>query len=64
MGALFAEVEGRFGRLDLLFNIAGVSAPPTKLEDVAFDDWRAVLENRAEPARRLSMLAHAVSSTL
>ena len=44
VAALFAEVDARFGRLDLLFNNAGVSAPPTSLEDVAFDDWRAVLE--------------------
>ena len=44
VAALFAEVESRFGRLDLLFNNAGISAPPTTLEDVAFDDWRAVLE--------------------
>ena len=44
VAALFAEVDARFGRLALLFNNAGVSAPPTSLEDVAFDDWRAVLE--------------------
>ena len=44
VAVLFAEIDARFGRLDLLFNNAGVSAPPTKLEDVAFDDWRAVLE--------------------
>ena len=28
VGALFAEVEARFGRLDLLFNNAGTGAPP------------------------------------
>ncbi|MEO5634496.1 SDR family oxidoreductase [Gaiella sp.] len=44
VAALFAEIDSRFGRLDLLFNNAGVSAPATKLEDVAFDDWRSVLE--------------------
>ena len=44
VAALFAEIDARFGRLDLLFNNAGISAPPTTLEDVAFDDWRAVLE--------------------
>jgi len=41
---LFAEIDSRFGRLDLLFNNAGVGAPPAKLEDVALDDWHAVLE--------------------
>ena len=44
VGALFAEIESRFGRLDLLFNNAGVGAPSAKLEDVAFDDWQAALE--------------------
>ncbi len=41
---LFAEINARFGRLDLLFNNAGVGSPPAKLEDVAFDDWQAVVE--------------------
>ena len=44
VAALFAEIDGRFGRLDLLFNNAGVTAPPATLEEVAFDDWRSVLE--------------------
>ena len=44
VAALFVEIDARFGRLDLLFNNAGVSAPTATLEDVAFDDWRAVLE--------------------
>ena len=44
VGALFAGIVSRFGRLDLLFNNAGVGAPLAKLEDVAFDDWHAVLE--------------------
>jgi NAD(P)-dependent dehydrogenase (short-subunit alcohol dehydrogenase family) len=42
--ALFARVARDFGRLDLLFNNAGVSAPPTPLEDLAFEQWRAVLD--------------------
>ena len=44
VAALFATVENRYGRLDLLFNNAGVSASPVPLEDVAFEDWRAVLD--------------------
>jgi len=44
VAALFAEIDMRFGRLDLLFNNAGVGAPAVKLEHVAFDDWHAVLE--------------------
>jgi NAD(P)-dependent dehydrogenase (short-subunit alcohol dehydrogenase family) len=44
VAGLFAEVDSRFGRLDLLFNNAGIAPTPTALEDVAFDDWRAALE--------------------
>jgi len=50
VAALFAEIDARFGRLDLLFNNAGISAPPTNLEDVAFDDWRSVLETNLSGA--------------
>jgi NAD(P)-dependent dehydrogenase (short-subunit alcohol dehydrogenase family) len=41
---LFAEIEARFGRLDLLFNNAGVGAPPVDLEDISPEQWAAVLE--------------------
>jgi NAD(P)-dependent dehydrogenase (short-subunit alcohol dehydrogenase family) len=41
---LFAEVEMRFGRLDLLFNNAGVAAPPVFLEMLEPSDWRAVVD--------------------
>ncbi len=42
--ALFAEVEARFGRLDLLFNNAGVGAPAVPLEDLPLAEWRKVVE--------------------
>jgi NAD(P)-dependent dehydrogenase (short-subunit alcohol dehydrogenase family) len=41
---LFAEVESRFGRLDLLFNNAGVGAPAIPLEDLDVAQWTAVVE--------------------
>jgi NAD(P)-dependent dehydrogenase (short-subunit alcohol dehydrogenase family) len=44
VAALFDEIESRFGRLDLLFNNAGVSAKPVPLEDLDPADWNAVLE--------------------
>ena len=41
---LFAETEKAFGRLDLLFNNAGQSAPPVPLEDLGYEQWRSVVE--------------------
>jgi NAD(P)-dependent dehydrogenase (short-subunit alcohol dehydrogenase family) len=42
--ALFATVRQRFSRLDLLFNNAGGNAPGVLLEDVAYEQWRAVVD--------------------
>ena len=42
--ALFARIAKDFGRLDLLFNNAGVSVPPAPLEDLPFDQWRSVVD--------------------
>src|SRR5436190_10594467 len=42
--ALFASVRERFGRLDLLFNNAGIAAPATPIEDLALDTWRSVVD--------------------
>jgi NAD(P)-dependent dehydrogenase (short-subunit alcohol dehydrogenase family) len=42
--ALFAAVEERHGRLDLLFNNAGVFTPSVPLADVAYEEWRRVLD--------------------
>jgi NAD(P)-dependent dehydrogenase (short-subunit alcohol dehydrogenase family) len=41
---LFARIGMEFGRLDLLFNNAGASMPPTPLEDLPVDTWRNVLD--------------------
>jgi NAD(P)-dependent dehydrogenase (short-subunit alcohol dehydrogenase family) len=40
---LFAKVREEFGRLDLLFNNAGMSAPPVLLEDLTLEQWNAVV---------------------
>ena len=42
--ALFARIAKEFGRLDLLFNNAGVSAPPAPLEDLPLEQWRSVVD--------------------
>ncbi len=41
--ALFGAVTERFGRLDLLFNNAGMGAPPVPLEDITYEQWSAVV---------------------
>jgi NAD(P)-dependent dehydrogenase (short-subunit alcohol dehydrogenase family) len=42
--ALFAQTRERFGQLDLLFNNAGVGAPPIPLEDLTFEQWKRVVD--------------------
>ena len=42
--ALFAEVARSFGRLDLLFNNAGISAFSVPLEDLTYEQWKAVVD--------------------
>jgi NAD(P)-dependent dehydrogenase (short-subunit alcohol dehydrogenase family) len=42
--ALFHRTEQHFGRLDLLFNNAGVNAPPVALEDLDLQQWRSVID--------------------
>jgi NAD(P)-dependent dehydrogenase (short-subunit alcohol dehydrogenase family) len=46
VAALFAEIHARFGRLDLLFNNAGLLVPPVPLEDLDFEQWTAVVETK------------------
>lgn len=42
--ALFAEIERAFGRLDLLFNNAGVSGPPVSPDELTFAQWKIVVD--------------------
>jgi NAD(P)-dependent dehydrogenase (short-subunit alcohol dehydrogenase family) len=42
--ALFARTHEAFGRLDLLFNNAGISAPPVALEELTPEQWKAVID--------------------
>jgi NAD(P)-dependent dehydrogenase (short-subunit alcohol dehydrogenase family) len=42
--ALFARISQDFGRLDLLFNNAGIGSPPLPLEEVTLEQWRAVID--------------------
>ena len=42
--ALFAQIRARFGRLDLLFNNAGVSSRATTPDDLSGAEWRAAVD--------------------
>ena len=41
---LFAMVQQAFGRLDLLFNNAGSSAPPVPMEELSYEQWKRVVD--------------------
>jgi NAD(P)-dependent dehydrogenase (short-subunit alcohol dehydrogenase family) len=41
--ALFAFVQKKFGRLDVLFNNAGMSGPKVGFEDITFAQWQEVV---------------------
>jgi len=42
--ALFVRVRATFGRLDLLFNNAGTSAPPATIDELDPEQWRRVID--------------------
>jgi NAD(P)-dependent dehydrogenase (short-subunit alcohol dehydrogenase family) len=42
--ALFRKTADAFGRIDLLFNNAGVGAPPVELDELSFEQWKRVVD--------------------
>ncbi len=44
VATLFAQTKEAFGRLDLLFNNAGTSAPAVPLEELKFERWQRVVD--------------------
>ena len=40
---LFGQIKQKLGRLDLLFNNAGVSAPSKLFEDLTLEEWQIVI---------------------
>jgi len=41
---LFARVKESYGRVDLLFNNAGMGAPAVPIEELTFEQWQAVVD--------------------
>jgi NAD(P)-dependent dehydrogenase (short-subunit alcohol dehydrogenase family) len=42
--ALFANVKQTYGRLDVLFNNAGMGAPPVPFEELPVEKWKEVVD--------------------
>jgi len=42
--SLFAKTRQAFGRLDVLFNNAGMGTPPMPFEDISYEQWKAVVD--------------------
>jgi len=42
--ALFAAAKQKWGRVDVLFNNAGVNAPGTSFEELSLDKWQTVVD--------------------
>lgn len=41
---LFATTRDRFGRLDVLFNNAGINVPGVPIDELTVDQWRSVVD--------------------
>ena len=44
VSALFAQAKARFQHLDLLFNNAGTSAPAVPMDELTYEQWKAVVD--------------------
>ena len=42
--ALFAAVEAKWGRVDVLFNNAGTGAPAVPMDELPWEKWKAVID--------------------
>src|SRR3989337_467465 len=44
VNSLFAQTTQKFGRLDLLFNNAGMGAPPVPMDELPYEKWKEVVD--------------------
>jgi NAD(P)-dependent dehydrogenase (short-subunit alcohol dehydrogenase family) len=47
---LFARAKEAFGRLDVLFNNAGIAGPPVPIDEMSFIQWKAVVDTNLNGA--------------
>ena len=43
VGAMFADIESRYGRLDILINNAGIAGPTAAVEDIEIESWQQTI---------------------
>ena len=56
--ALFARTKKEFGRLDLLFNNAGIGAPAVPMEELPLETWKKVVDTNLTGHLRLHPGGH------
>jgi NAD(P)-dependent dehydrogenase (short-subunit alcohol dehydrogenase family) len=44
VSGIFQQIRDQFGRLDVLFNNAGIFTPSASIEDVTLDNWNASID--------------------
>lgn len=47
---LFSKTVAKFGRVDLLFNNAGISASPVPVDELSIDEWQATVNTNLNGA--------------
>jgi NAD(P)-dependent dehydrogenase (short-subunit alcohol dehydrogenase family) len=61
--AAFATLRQRYGRLDLLFNNAGIGAPPVPIDELTVAQWRAIVDTNLTGSFLCARAAFALMKT-